>query len=181
MRSLRVDATCWKLVSHSTSVVLNTGSGHEVYCWHFCWQGTFVQDSEAALTSWRLLLARIGGKTPEFKMPVKPRKPTKNPNFLSHEFVIQNHADIVSCVAMVFVIGLMIQVSWLVACRQKRKQWEHIWSWFIDLRDCQAFLITSQGDTFSSCFRVDSGIPSSRSLAGNHIQYCRRHITSKHM
>jgi len=29
---------------------------------------------------------------------------------LSHEFFIQNHADIVSCIAMVFVIGLMVQV-----------------------------------------------------------------------
>lgn len=34
----------------------------------------------------------------------------KNPPILSHEFVIQNHADIVSCVAMVFVVGLMVQV-----------------------------------------------------------------------
>lgn len=41
------------------------------------------------------------------------RRPTKNKNppIFSHEFVIQNHADIVSCVAMVFVIGLMFQVS----------------------------------------------------------------------
>lgn len=45
------------------------------------------------------------------KMTVKPRKATKNPSFLSHEFFIQNHADIVSCVAMVFVIGLMIQAT----------------------------------------------------------------------
>lgn len=36
---------------------------------------------------------------------------TKNPPFLSHEFVIQNHADIVSCVAMVFVVGLMLQAT----------------------------------------------------------------------
>lgn len=44
---------------------------------------------------------------------VKPlRKSTnKNPPILSHEFVIQNHADIVSCVAMVFVIGLMVQAT----------------------------------------------------------------------
>lgn len=42
---------------------------------------------------------------------VKPRKSSsKNPPILSHEFVIQNHADIVSCVAMVFVVGLMFQV-----------------------------------------------------------------------
>ncbi|XP_071519700.1 translocating chain-associated membrane protein 1 isoform X2 [Panulirus ornatus] len=39
------------------------------------------------------------------------RKPTKNPPILSHEFVIQNHADIVSCVAMVFVLGLMFQAT----------------------------------------------------------------------
>lgn len=37
-------------------------------------------------------------------------KSNKSPPILSHEFVIQNHADIVSCVAMVLVIGLMFQV-----------------------------------------------------------------------
>ncbi|XP_066157080.1 translocating chain-associated membrane protein 1 [Euwallacea fornicatus] len=44
---------------------------------------------------------------------VKPvrKSATKNPPVLSHEFVIQNHADIVSCVAMVFVIGLMVQAT----------------------------------------------------------------------
>lgn len=43
---------------------------------------------------------------------VKGRKSTnKNPPILSHEFIIQNHADIVSCVAMVFVVGLMVQVT----------------------------------------------------------------------
>jgi len=43
---------------------------------------------------------------------MKGRKSSsKNPPILSHEFVIQNHADIVSCVAMVFVIGLMVQVG----------------------------------------------------------------------
>merc|ERR1712012_310823 len=44
------------------------------------------------------------------KMAVK-RRSTKNPPIFSHEFVIQNHADIVACVAMVFVVGLMFQVS----------------------------------------------------------------------
>ena len=45
---------------------------------------------------------------------MKPRKTSsKNPPILSHEFVIQNHADIVSCVAMVFVVGLMFQVSYI--------------------------------------------------------------------
>lgn len=33
----------------------------------------------------------------------------KNPAFFSHEFVIQNHADIVSCFAMIFVVGIMLQ------------------------------------------------------------------------
>ncbi|KAL6255192.1 hypothetical protein P5V15_013530 [Pogonomyrmex californicus] len=43
---------------------------------------------------------------------VKGRKSSsKNPPIFSHEFVIQNHADIISCVAMVFVIGLMVQVT----------------------------------------------------------------------
>lgn len=45
-------------------------------------------------------------------MGLKPRKSSsKNPPIFSHEFFIQNHADIVSCVAMVFIIGLMIQVT----------------------------------------------------------------------
>ncbi|GAB6019917.1 Translocating chain-associated membrane protein 2 [Chamberlinius hualienensis] len=39
------------------------------------------------------------------------RKSTKSPPIFSHEFVIQNHADIVSCVAMVFVCGLMFQTT----------------------------------------------------------------------
>jgi len=38
-------------------------------------------------------------------------KSSKSPPFFSHEFIIQNHADIVSCVAMVLVIGLMFQVT----------------------------------------------------------------------
>lgn len=43
---------------------------------------------------------------------IKGRKNSnKNPPIFSHEFMIQNHADIVSCIAMVFVIGLMVQVS----------------------------------------------------------------------
>ncbi|XP_050424372.1 translocating chain-associated membrane protein 1 [Adelges cooleyi] len=44
--------------------------------------------------------------------PIKGRKSAnKNLPVLSHEFIIQNHADIVSCVAMVIVIGLMIQLT----------------------------------------------------------------------
>jgi translocating chain-associated membrane protein 1 len=45
--------------------------------------------------------------------PIKGRKAAANKNLpiLSHEFVIQNHADIMSCVAMVIVIGLMVQLT----------------------------------------------------------------------
>lgn len=43
--------------------------------------------------------------------PFGGKKDKKNPPILSHEFVIQNHADIVSCVAMVFVVGLMMQAT----------------------------------------------------------------------
>ncbi|XP_061777855.1 translocating chain-associated membrane protein 1 isoform X2 [Nerophis ophidion] len=39
------------------------------------------------------------------------KKSNKNPPVMSHEFVIQNHADIVSCVAMVFLLGLMFEVT----------------------------------------------------------------------
>ncbi|XP_065333764.1 translocating chain-associated membrane protein 1 [Cloeon dipterum] len=44
-------------------------------------------------------------------MALKKKTSTKNPPILSHEFVIQNHGDIVSCVAMLFVVGLMVQVT----------------------------------------------------------------------
>lgn len=40
------------------------------------------------------------------------KKTNKNPPVMSHEFIIQNHADIVSCVAMVFLLGLMFEVSY---------------------------------------------------------------------
>jgi len=43
-------------------------------------------------------------------------KSNKNPPIFSHEFIIQNHADIVSCVAMVLVIGLMFQASETCCC-----------------------------------------------------------------
>ncbi|XP_045075721.1 translocating chain-associated membrane protein 1-like, partial [Coregonus clupeaformis] len=43
------------------------------------------------------------------------KKTNKNPPVLSHEFIIQNHADIVSCVAMLFLLGLMFEVTSKVA------------------------------------------------------------------
>jgi translocating chain-associated membrane protein 1 len=36
---------------------------------------------------------------------------TKSPPILSHEFVIANHADIVSCIAMIFVLCLLFQAT----------------------------------------------------------------------
>lgn len=36
-----------------------------------------------------------------------PRKKSKNPPYFSHDFVINNHGDIVSFVAMIFTMGLM--------------------------------------------------------------------------
>lgn len=36
---------------------------------------------------------------------------SKNLPYLSHEFIIQNHGDIVTCVFMVFILGLMFQVT----------------------------------------------------------------------
>ncbi|XP_043521118.1 translocating chain-associated membrane protein 1 [Frieseomelitta varia] len=43
---------------------------------------------------------------------VKGRKNSnKNLPIFSHEFIIQNHGDIVSCVAMIFVTGLMVQTT----------------------------------------------------------------------
>ncbi|XP_069740305.1 translocating chain-associated membrane protein 1-like 1 isoform X2 [Narcine bancroftii] len=39
------------------------------------------------------------------------RKKSKSPAVFSHEFVIQNHADIVSCVAMVILLGLMFEIT----------------------------------------------------------------------
>jgi translocating chain-associated membrane protein 1 len=35
----------------------------------------------------------------------------KNLSYLSHEFIIQNHGDIVTCALMVFIIGLMFQIT----------------------------------------------------------------------
>ncbi|XP_060819189.1 translocating chain-associated membrane protein 1 [Bombus pascuorum] len=43
---------------------------------------------------------------------VKGRKSSnKNPPMFSHEFVIQNHGDIVSCMAIIILLGLLMQVT----------------------------------------------------------------------
>merc|ERR1712215_563575 len=51
------------------------------------------------------------GVRDSYSVQMAVKKKTKNPPIFSHEFVIQNHADIVACVAMVFVVGLMFQIS----------------------------------------------------------------------
>ncbi|XP_031555240.1 translocating chain-associated membrane protein 1-like [Actinia tenebrosa] len=43
------------------------------------------------------------------------RKSGKNAPIFSHEFIITNHGDIVSCICMVFMIGLMFQVTTKIA------------------------------------------------------------------
>ncbi|BFZ11222.1 hypothetical protein BsWGS_14260 [Bradybaena similaris] len=48
-------------------------------------------------------------------MAPKRPKSSKSPAIFSNEFIIQNHSDIVSCVAMVFVVGLMFQATSRVA------------------------------------------------------------------
>ncbi|GFO03988.1 translocating chain-associated membrane protein 1-like [Plakobranchus ocellatus] len=48
-------------------------------------------------------------------MAPRRSKNTKSPQIFSHEFFIQNHADIVSCIAMVFVIGLIFQATTPIA------------------------------------------------------------------
>jgi len=40
----------------------------------------------------------------------KPHNKGDGPPVFSHEFIIQNHADIISCVVMVVFIGLIPQV-----------------------------------------------------------------------
>lgn len=45
-------------------------------------------------------------------MAIKRRSgTTKSPPILSHEFFIQNHADIISCIAMVIVVALLLQAT----------------------------------------------------------------------
>ncbi|PIK37525.1 putative translocating chain-associated membrane protein 1-like [Apostichopus japonicus] len=52
--------------------------------------------------------------------PVRRRGATsKNPPIFSHEFVIQNHADIVSCLAMLILVGLMFQYNVTQMCQLK--------------------------------------------------------------
>jgi len=41
----------------------------------------------------------------------RKRPGTKVLPYLSHEFIIQNHGDIATCLCMVFIVGLMFQIS----------------------------------------------------------------------
>ncbi|XP_007525546.2 translocating chain-associated membrane protein 1-like 1 [Erinaceus europaeus] len=39
------------------------------------------------------------------------KKGSKHPPVLSHEFILQNHADLVACLGMLFVLGLMFEAT----------------------------------------------------------------------
>jgi len=51
------------------------------------------------------------GQEQQLRRMASSRKNTKTPPIFSQEFIIHNHADIMSCVAMIFVAGLMFQVT----------------------------------------------------------------------
>lgn len=57
----------------------------------------------------RLCPAECERQAPSVIMGIR-KKSSKTPPVLSHEFIIQNHADIVSCLAMLFLLGLMFEV-----------------------------------------------------------------------
>ncbi|VDM30098.1 unnamed protein product [Toxocara canis] len=46
----------------------------------------------------------------ESRRVVGGRGKKASPPFLSHEFIIQNHGDIMSCILMVVIVGLLFQV-----------------------------------------------------------------------
>lgn len=51
------------------------------------------------------------GQEQQLRRMATSRKSTKSPPIFSQEFIMQNHADIMSCLAMLFVAGLMFQVT----------------------------------------------------------------------
>lgn len=99
------------------------------------------------------------------KMAIKPgiarKSSNKNPPFFSHEFVIQNHADIVSCVAMVFVVGLMLPVS--IYCNRdisnKRRLLYYFPGEFCQnswLRACVSVFVCAHSEYARECFNLKS-------------------------
>lgn len=67
-----------------------------------------------AIRAWKplsILSFLLGCFSLDTKNMPSRRKSGKNAPILSHEFVITNHGDIVSCICMVFMIGLMFQVK----------------------------------------------------------------------
>lgn len=46
----------------------------------------------------------------ELRRSMGGRGKKASPPFLSHEFIIQNHGDIMSCLLMIVVVGLLFQV-----------------------------------------------------------------------
>lgn len=83
-------------------------------------------------------------------MAIKPgmgrKSSSKNPPFFSHEFVIQNHADIISFFAMIFVVGLMIQATHSLA------------SIFISLHHNVSGEVPSQENPRGKPFLYESGV-----------------------
>ncbi|KAI7691028.1 Translocating chain-associated membrane protein 1-like 1, partial [Sarcoptes scabiei] len=60
----------------------------------------------------RLNIFHVIGRSVISAMAIKRRSgTTKSPPILSHEFFIQNHADIISCIAMVIVVALLLQAT----------------------------------------------------------------------
>uniref|UniRef100_A0A915B7X8 Translocating chain-associated membrane protein n=2 Tax=Ascarididae TaxID=6250 RepID=A0A915B7X8_PARUN len=47
----------------------------------------------------------------ESRRSVGGRGKKASPPFLSHEFIIQNHGDIMSCILMIVIVGLLFQAT----------------------------------------------------------------------
>lgn len=47
----------------------------------------------------------------ELRRVMGGRTKKNSPPIFSHEFIIQNHGDIMSCILMIFIVGLIFQVS----------------------------------------------------------------------
>ncbi len=56
---------------------------------------------------------------------LRSRNQKEGPPVFSHEFVIQNHADIISCLCMVVFMGLIPQVDMYVHCIYVRMPYIH--------------------------------------------------------
>ncbi len=95
------------MTTHALSVARVTASGtRRARVWV---QQVFGVCFPEICFSWASL-SWSGAFVPRERRAMGFRKKNKSPPVLSHEFVIQNHADMVSCVAMVVLLGLMFEV-----------------------------------------------------------------------